>query len=284
MKTIITEESNGFNIIKGFGRPDIDNEATRLRVRDLLLGSPESDAIEAKANEIMPLHKKMQEAKAASRAELKKHNKTNADLKHKEFLTFEQMIKTKEAELQDLYPALFAKQEQLRISEAVYFETAPGTFIVPDALRNEAVLIMHGDAKNNIPASLPAGKSLALVDGVTLEQVDDLRGRKYFKKVSGRWESHEIALAGVAVPVGGILEDALDQAQKDEIDLQDEVDRIKLLTVGEKEAELAEKTSALVAEAAVMRSQLEIQGVTTALEDSQAWYNAELAKLTTLYA
>lgn len=93
-------------------------------------------------------------------------------------------------------------------------------------------------------------------------------------------------MIGEPVDSMSIWQEDLADADRQEIATQDEADRIAGLNGGEKNDELAAVKDSLAAQAAIMRSKLEIQGSTAAkaLKDSKEWYDAEASKADAKYA
>lgn len=279
MKTLFLKESNGIKIIVGFGNAAIDPEETKKKVNLLLVDTQIGKDVNAKADEIREIVISADAAMKNFRQCSSTNDKVGAATHYQEYLDFEPIHKTKEQELGLILPDLEKKRLELYEKEAIYFEPKKGEVLVSPELFELIKDEIKGLSENECIefTQSPTGTT-------TTEKIPNFIGCTYFILVGSVWEKHEITLVGVPIPTGGILVDDLTDVQKMEIDLQELVARIATLTQEEKAAELQTKTDKLVIEAAAKRSILEIQKVATALEDSQAWYDVELAKLTALYA
>jgi hypothetical protein len=297
MKTVKYRISGTHKIIVGFGRLTPDPEATRANCKAEAEGLAEYTSAKNKNAEIESNRKMITQFMTDARliyngvieaqpagftvtrdAVLALMDKS----KYAQFLKKEEMLAAHRSqgailqnELLDIHTALEGKITEILTSNPVYFEPVKDEMVLEVGEQAKAEGLIDGLAKN---------KSLSISDSGAVSEIDNFAGKKYFTLVDGVWTVGVIDVAGVAVPTGGILEGTLSVAQMAEIQAQDEADRVGLLTAGEKADELAMKTDNLASEALERRGKLEIQGVSTALADSQAWYETELAILTSLYA
>jgi hypothetical protein len=118
---------------------------------------------------------------------------------------------------------------------------------------------------------------------LTGDYIADFRGREYWIK-GARWERRLIQALGELPPAGGIPPEALTDEQRQEISTQQEVDRLAALTSAELAAEAERARAQALAQAAQMRSQLEIAGDPDALAKSQEYYQGELAAIEAKYS
>jgi hypothetical protein len=105
-------------------------------------------------------------------------------------------------------------------------------------------------------------------------------GTEYWEKENGRWEKIKIEMAGIAVPSGGILPDALSPEQRQEISGQEEADRIAALSPEQRSEEVQRRLAALADEAVALEKRAQIQG---SQFDAAAWYQEKKAALEAKY-
>jgi hypothetical protein len=105
-------------------------------------------------------------------------------------------------------------------------------------------------------------------------------GTEFWRKENGRWEKIKIELAGISVPPGGVLPEALSPDQHGEIKEQQEADRIAALSPEQRAGEVQERLNALAGEAAALEKISQIQGTSF---DPAAWYQEKKAGLEAKY-
>ncbi len=110
-------------------------------------------------------------------------------------------------------------------------------------------------------------------------EIQDNRGRVYFRKAKGKWGRTHIVRLGDKIPADAVLDKDVTDTQRGEI----EQDRVLALPDTEKARERAVVTDAALNMAAGMRSRLEIQSDSKALDKSQKAYKAEMARIEALY-
>jgi hypothetical protein len=174
-----------------------------------------------------------------------------------------------EEKIKPLVPVLQAEYKELIIKHAVYFESANA---------NEFI-VNNGD---EILVKLNEAVSLNKKLSRDLKMIDDYRGKTFYKKVSGKWIEEKINVLGQKPAEGFKAE--LSEAEKLEYAEQKETERIKNLSVSEREKELSQKIDALLSQSITMRSSLEIQGDPEALKKAQEWYLLEKGKVEALYS
>ncbi len=113
---------------------------------------------------------------------------------------------------------------------------------------------------------------------MTGEYIDDLRGREYWVK-GEEWTGQRITGLGEKPAAGAIPADLLTDAQRAEIAEQQEAERLQNMSPVDRAAEIERLKQGALAQAAHMRSELEIAGDPEALAKSQTWYQRELANI-----
>lgn len=262
MKTRITQNIDGYDIIVGIGEAQIDGVATLPIVNEALKLTNEYKSVEAKKQELSVLINMTAQAMKNAR-----DSKTQSD-KNKYVAEYQQNLekqKLVEADLKLLVSPLQIKQQELVLKHAVYFTPKEGESIITD---DEAVKIetaMNEATTNN--------KYL----DINLKEICDNRGKTAWIKSGGKWSSRDISKIGDEIKSGEITE------INAEISEQLESERMAKLTTAQKEAEKTAIISGLASRANAMRGELEIQGDSKALVKSQDWYKAEVEKVNLRY-
>lgn len=247
MKTILTQAIDGYQVVTGFGSLCIEAVETKKKVAPLMEGTEEARAVKAKGNELRDASKAYGDVVRAAKEAAKNGN---VSLQHQHIFTagqHEEKIKGIQAELVDLIHTAGNKQSEVWMDNLVYHEPKAGEILLEDP---EVEVKYIGLQKGEV----------LTVDG---QIVKDYRGVKYVK--DGKVQT--VSSLG-AEPDGPLAED-LTPEQFEEL-------RMSSLTDNEKAKELEAVKDGLAAQAANMRSKLEIQGETDALKQAQDWYNAEL--------
>jgi hypothetical protein len=107
--------------------------------------------------------------------------------------------------------------------------------------------------------------------------VDDFRGVTYMSDDAGVLARHSINKLGDSIPRGAIFEPTT--AQVLVCNEQEELTRGARLVGEERDAWVAERTTYFKKQAAQLRSELEIEGDSNALDKARGWYQAQLKKL-----
>ncbi|GHV42749.1 hypothetical protein AGMMS49546_22450 [Spirochaetia bacterium] len=84
------------------------------------------------------------------------------------------------------------------------------------------------------------------------DAIIDYRGAEYWLKSDGIWGKGKILNIGVPVPADAVFPDALTKEQQDEINVQQEADRIKGLTPEKRVSESESALNAAKAEASIV--------------------------------
>ena len=262
MKTKITQNIDGYDIIIGIGEAQIDGVATMPIVMTALKETNEYKAVEVKKQELSVILNS-----AATAMKNARNSKTQSDKNGfvKEYQEALENSKVIESELKELVLPLQAKQKELISKHAIYFQPKNGETIITT---DEATAIET--------AMISATENNCYVD-INLKEICDNRGKTAWSKSGGTWSSRSITKLGDEIKSGEITE------INDEIIAQLESERISKLSAKEKEAEKTAAINSLGSQAAFMRSTLEIQGDSKALEKSKEWYNAEVEKINLKY-
>jgi hypothetical protein len=275
MEAIKYRISGQRKIVTGFAELNPDPESTRLNIRDDLAASLEAKAMAGAVAELEPYIKMMGDSIKARNQAVKEGNHNQADVHHARWEQRYDEYCVKQKEVTKLKPAFEEKRKELARAGVVYLE-ATADSVIPNLAQYNAI--------NTALDGLAEFEAIELNEDLTFQVVPDFSGRTYWLLSGERWESHYVDLVGEPLPDGAILDGDITELQRQDIDAQALTDKIAGMTTAEKTAELAVIEDRLAGEAALMKSKLEIQGVSTALTDSQSWYQAELAKAQALYA
>ena len=268
MQTVITKRIDGFDIITGFGERSIEPFETKKLVSQAIKETDEYKAVEEKQDQMKAALKLASEAGKKSKEAL---NNAKKESHYAEKMVRLQQARGYENEIKEMLPGLKAKQRELTISEAVYFEPKSGEIAKTDA-EIEAL-------KEVIVSASESGSVLVAESG---EIINDNRGVIYC--VDGdKWTIEKIRYLGISVPQGAILYHDLDPDQKNSVDLQIEINGVVGLNAEERILRKEMADAAALREAESLRSRLEIQGVETALEDSQEFYQARQGELDVIF-
>lgn len=262
MKTKITQNIDGYDIIIGIGEAQIDGVATMPIVENALRETAEYKSVEAKKQELSVVLNGAAQALKNARNSKTQSEKNGYVTEYQQSLEKSKAI---ESELKELIAPLQAKQQELILKHAVYFHPKQGEFIITP---EEAELIEN--------AMITANLHNNFLD-VNMQEICDNRGKTAWIKSGGKWSKREITKIGDEIKSGEITE------INDEIITQLEAERISKLSAKEKEAEKTAAINSLGSQSAFMRSTLEIQGDSKALEKSKEWYNAEVEKINLKY-
>ena len=262
MKTKITQNIDGYDIIIGIGEAQIDGVKTIPIATEYLKQTDEYKAVEAKKQELSVILNGAAQALKNARNSKTQSEKNGYVTEYQQALEKSKVI---ESELKELIAPLQAKQQELILKHAVYFQPKQGEFIITP---EEAELIEN--------AMITATGNNCYVD-INLKEICDNRGKTAWLKSSGKWSKREITKIGDELKPGEITE------INDEIIAQLEAERIAGLTTAQKAEEKARKIEGLLLQSIQMKAGLEIQGDKDALKKSQDWYNAEVSKIEALY-
>jgi hypothetical protein len=125
----------------------------------------------------------------------------------------------------------------------------------------------------------PAGKNRQLTD--SLEYIPDFTGIEYLIKENGEWDKRIVEDAGIPLPEGSVLPDAMTPGQRDELQAQNERNRIASLSAKEKADEKVKSLASAKTEARVKKEEAEIADEAF---DAKAWYQNRKAEIELKYA
>lgn len=273
MRTILTKEIDGYDIIVGFSRPSIDPVATREVVEPLLYETVEIKQIGQIDKEIGDIRKLARASGDSYKIAYQNRDKKMMTLHEDDIKRYRIMVDEKIAELFPLKKQLELKKREFTVSKAVYFEPKKGESIIDDTEAGKLSV-----AFNN------------LIDKEKLDRtgeiIQNFRSKIYHKKSGDVWTQQKIETLGECPESGAVEASKLTPDQRIEIAEQTNAKRITELSTTDKQTEKIGIIDSLAGQAAMMRSKLEIQGTTAskALTDSKAWYTAEVTKVDLKYA
>lgn len=257
MKTIITREIDGYNVVMGIDYPIIDSVATRLKVDNIVKDDPEMLEAAKVTNQIAKLHKAYFKLSNAKKRRFAGKMQTLRE-------RFDLLIPV----LAKLRASTDEKRWKLFNEDPIYFQPKPGERIISD------------EEAESFDIPRPENRVL-LRNG---DFIPDFRGVKYWLKTDDRWSLNEITKIGIPVPSWSVPELSLTLDQQVEIRAQFETDRISRLTDDEKNKESDAVKKGALTRAGFMKSELEIEGAKDPLRKSQAWYESELEQIEARYS
>lgn len=277
-----TEIIDGLTIITGVDKKQIDQVETERVINNLLFESDEMKALKIKSEKInsyiksnatiikneIAIIKQVQDEK-----NIQIVNESDLSVQQKETIKKYQQAKNfNKAQIEELQKDLPQLNENIKLKKlqlidenAVYQETAYNQIDLTQA--------QYDDFKIKLISICQSSKKKYLIDDGNI--IEDNRGRIVWIK-NEKWESRKLQFLTDIKDVLEIWEEELIDEQKIEIAEQIEIDRIVGLTEEEKIAEKEKLIAGLLREAAIMKSELEIQDDPDALQKSQDWYNAEV--------
>jgi hypothetical protein len=258
MKTVLTKKIDGYDIIIGFDRPLIDQEATKKAIKGPLTDSEEAQKVKNKSDELSRINQAKIDLSRSARVAYNNGQMDKYSNIKKEFDIRERQLEEIGGELRVLLRNMDKKRNELFTEKAVYFEPKAGEDVVSD------------DEANTLQA-LFVGLEGEVVTRAG-EKIADHRGARYIKD----GQVVEIKALGV-VPDGPLYE----SVSPEELETM----RLDAMMAEAKVVEADNIKNSLLTQASSMRSGLEIQGddPSVALQKSQDWYNAECAKVDEKY-
>ena len=250
MKTLIFEMIDGLQIVKGFGKLQINPVRTQANQQSILDESPEMAAYKTAVDTIhgiVPPVKKNEREKARWAREMK----DATDISR---------------------PALDAVNEFKKNNlEAGYAYMEP---------RRNEITDFDESLRDKFKSIKP--RQELLISG---EVIQDNRGIDYWYKEDDRWCLNECTKLGDAIPKNSKMYLDHSDADRSEILAQRETDRITALTPEARETERQAQLSAAAAQAAMNRSVDEIKGTSSseALENARTNYQSAIVEIETRY-
>lgn len=260
MKTIIFEEIDGYQIIKGFGKLAIDPVETKKAAKAHIERLPETQAFRNHLEATKKARLQLRELRAKKEIVYRTRRVFTEKLQKDLDLSAEN-YEEKRKKSKDTYQNFEDAVKNYIKSNPVYFQPGKNQKAIEDVdfVRLSAMYASRG------------GK-LCSIDG---ELLDDHRGKRYFDA-----SLREIIVKNRIGPV------KLPKSAREFSELTDserETVRIQGLSDEEKVIEKNARIDQLAEQAALMRTKLEITGDADALRKAQAYYSAELQKIEVLY-
>ena len=272
MKTVFHTMIDGHDIVQGFGDANgfIDPVATAQKLGEAVAQLPECVTMNNLKSQVISLRSQAQLLGGKIVAAQQANDTATANSLIAQANGFNAQAAALEPDLVAAIAAFDAKRAALFEANAVY--TSPPAY----------ESLIADDAAAPLQAAYAAlGPGLALeMAGTT---VPDLRGKTYWTTDGKTWTSTLISLMGQAAPANSTEDSALTDAQRTQIAAQVEAARVAALSPSDAAAEADAATQSLLAQAAQMRSELEIQGDAAALTKSQAWYATQTAAVASKY-
>jgi hypothetical protein len=269
-KIIVIENIDGFEIVKGISKLQIDPIASKEVIYNELMKTPEFIACAEKQNEVNSKFVQAGAKRKQAHVAATQRNKTLSEALYTEFKQLYDQAMELMKEVRNLLPAVKAAKKELYKTHAVYFN--PGK---NEKIKTESEI----ESIKTIAKNLPKDKSITS-DGTL---IDNYSGMSFYHKENGVWIETFINKVGVNKPDGSVLFDVLSGAEQVEALHDINVKRISLLSTSEKESEKQVKLKDALTNARIKRSEFEIQNDPEALTKSQAWYEDQVAEINDLY-
>ena len=305
--TLDTKIVDGFQIITGFQERVIDPVATQEKNKDKILDLPENQAI---INKIQVQNRHRENARLAERksiaALMRNNNKDGFGGQETDKIKIQENnaeIGRQDQIRRDLFGAMGVINEELKIlncacqekskqilrDNPVYNDEVVDPDGKPAGPKKNEVILPQSEIKTLKVKFLAKKKTeqIAIGDGERIftggEAIPDFRGRAhYFKDPSGKWIKGEIEELGMK-PTFEIFIENLTADQSQEIQSQENTERIAAMEPDKKQIEFDLQDDSILSQAAVMKNKLEIKGDPEALIKSQEFYKSETDKLKLLY-
>lgn len=296
MKTIKYQEIENLKIVSGFDILPGDPVLTGTASNPLIEALPEFVELQTKIREREQHFTKMMEARGKVKLILaaiaEENNKEKPDkilLKNyeKEFLKQDTEYKSRQgsaetcnSELKEINSRFEPAARAIKQKNIVYCEPRKNE-IVTD-LVDEIMQAYLGKSENEQIVVDDSG------DDVVFSTIEDFRGKQYFYKDSeNNWiESEIISRLGDTVNTVVVDEYQGEAIEKNDL-TPEQLEEIRLqnLSAEDKSIEYDARIDSLAADAALMKSKIEIQGVSTedATAQAQAFYADGVAKLQEIY-
>ena len=270
MRTIFWIAVDENKVVTGFGEAAglIDPVATEIKIAPLLAAASEMQQLKALNAQVNAARQTaIQALTFAEQARLRGDSSTMVR-QNAEYQAQMAVVADLEKQLPPLVSAFEVMRAKVTEANAAYFTPAPGESLIDDAQASDM------QAKH---AATPPGQALLL----TGEYVTDLRGRDFW--LTSPWAHKVIDTLGEDLPSGAITPELLTDAQRAEISVQQEADRVAALSPADRAAEAAQAQAQAQTDAAALRSKLEITGDAKALAKAQAAYADGLAAVNAKY-
>lgn len=261
MKTIITREIDGVNVVVGFGKLQIDPEETRKKQVALLDQSAEYQAYQQSVADIQHIRPAL------------KNNPRDRQRWQNEMDTARLALAVAQSNLDDFKARNF--------DQTITF-VHPRKNEVPEIATDGTRNFDHNDFKSKLPKKKT--KKLLTVDG---DLLDDLRGQEFWKKEDDKWSSIKIKkLSDITAELSNMTESSqLSDGDKGEIAEQFESERIIALSNQERteEKNIALQGAASRAAQSVLAAEIMQEDRDKALRDARALYADAAAEIEIKY-
>ncbi|MHC4647791.1 MAG: hypothetical protein ACYTBJ_20200 [Planctomycetota bacterium] len=260
MKTVRFEIIDGVQVVTGFDQLQKDPVETKRSVQAAMRETDEHQAMADVEHRLQAEYERL-------RTELKKQYPKSTGYG----------VKLESPELTALWAehdivrdAFVKRLDKCIDANAVYFELRAGECTVDDR-----------DALQAKFKALGPHERLA-VDGQTLV---DFRGVDYYQQGTEGWKQYCWDKFGEPLPEGAVQPSDMTEAQRNDVQRDAEVQRIRSLSAPERNAEKQARLSAAAAQAAQHRSIQEIKGASTAdaLTDAQSLHTMLVEEINQLY-
>jgi hypothetical protein len=273
MKTVIYQNTDGYDIVRGFGDAALDPVATNQRIADDLMASDEAKTRAVKHAQIEGAYVRV---RAASQASANAHavgDRATEQAQAKIAAEFVAEAEKLMADLPAMNKALDSRRQALIQERGVYFTPGGG---------------QHGNECLCTDAQVAQWRALekpGYAVSLGLDQIPDNCGVRFWTNSKGKWSGKEITKLGETVPEDAILDADLSDTQKAEIGAQLEVERVKGLSPEAKIAEATVMRNSALASAQNTQAQAVIKGKgqAEAVTDAQAEYAAALEQINEKY-
>ncbi len=282
-QTIKTKEIDGYQIIVGQGRVAEDPVATQNAVKPLIAKHKHAQAIENKkrqSNEyqhrILAINREAnilwRDNEGRKKKVLEKDERIRMDQLDAGWKTANVEMQKIESELIVLNGEVREDEKQLLRDNPVFFECNAGEFLF-DADKTSELMGKYLAKEENSQIDIDGGI------------IDDYRGKIVWNKENGSWGSFVIEELGVSIGdlAGDIIDSDLTDSQRQEIQAQQEQERIAGLSAEDKQNEIDSAIDSAVEAAALMKTKLEIQEQTGALKTSRDWYKERVIEINSKY-
>jgi hypothetical protein len=268
MKTVITQNIDGYSVIKGFSNAAVDPEATKARVKEILTEDGDIGNLEL---EVKVIAAKNQE-----------HLKSAKDAKRRKLSVYPMKTLLLQTQIEELNKdhavtvgKFIEKKNRLFKENAVYFAPKKGEHILIDSDYKEI-----RDKLKSIPANHKPYVDVKDVNGfvtsISFGTIPDYRGKKYYTKSNSKWSCHVIEKLNEEIPANGKLKDTLSRSELKEIQEQVDLNRISNMSLVEREKERDSKIRYYLRISALEKTEYDLQGIEDSLEKAKS--NFEVRK------
>jgi len=258
MKRLILKKIDSLDVVRAVEPAAVDPVKTARKIKKLLKASDEFSAAKKAARAFRRKSEKYQEAKneideAAAAQDL-------AAPDYEPIRPLWDAAALAEQEHAAALEALATVARELENTEKIYFDVRDGEILVADHIGRE-FLAKLASAKNNGRLVLESGDTAA-----------DNRGKTFWKKIGREWAETLIAGVGIEIPEDAIAAHALTPEQRKEI-------MFSSMTDAEIKKSISIEIKAARTRAALMKTELEIEGDADALEKARTFFKDEKKRI-----